>query len=471
LPESNEFSAGIVDLKRVLTLVHAHPGDRGAQIEALRAEYFHSSAAARTDGGEREQQQRTRAYNVLVGMKGYGLYSLSDGELTALGQNLLAMDDSQRMAAFVRHVLLERHGMQVLRAVRSMQERGVRVTKNSLDAELRQRGFTTLPRATTHHTDLLNWIAQAGAIEGGGRYGIDEDRVADLTGIRFSEIDEWNGLTRAQHAFLRTLRRLADAHGTNSVAAHDLIDAVAYEHGPVFKQDQLRASVFRPLAEAGWLEATGLGTGRGGKSGRIAATPKLLAADFEALTGYARGKVPADLQTKLDTPLEQIAADLTSADTHVKGLALELLAMRLAIDLGLVPVRFRLRSARTGGGEVDLLAEGAHLHFSRWLLQCKNKKTVSLADLAKEVGMATLLHGHVIVMVTTGAFSSSVTTYAAELSTTTALQTVLVDGRALRRYLASGQTWLLGYFHESAQATMSEKRPQALEAIDEADGE
>ena len=41
---------------------------------------------------------------------------------------------------------------------------------------------------------------------------------------------------------------------------------------------------------------------------------------------------------------------------------------------------------KTGGAEVDLIAEAVQLHFSRWLFQCKNSKEVNLAALAKEVG-------------------------------------------------------------------------------------
>ncbi len=47
-------------------------------------------------------------------------------------------------------------------------------------------------------------------------------------------------------------------------------------------------------------------------------------------------------------------------------------------------------NARSLERKVDLIAEGAHLLFSRWLFQCKaTKSTVQLSDLAKEIGMAT----------------------------------------------------------------------------------
>jgi hypothetical protein len=86
-------------------------------------------------------------------------------------------------------------------------------------------------------------------------------------------------------------------------------------------------------------------------------------------------------------------------------------------------------------GEVDLLAEGVHLHFSRWLFQCKNQKSaVTLGTLAKEIGMAVLLQAHVIVLATTGRFATSVRAHADQVTQTTAMQVVLVDGAAIDQF-------------------------------------
>src|SRR5207244_2867972 len=111
---------------------------------------------------------------------------------------------------------------------------------------------------------------------------------------------------------------------------------------------------------------------RGGKSGAVSATQKLLELDPTRLAGDVKECVPPDLRASLRAPLEKIYADLSSTSTHEKGIALELLALRIVIDLGLIPKGFRERSAQTSGAEVDLVCEGIHLHFSRWVLQCKN---------------------------------------------------------------------------------------------------
>jgi hypothetical protein len=468
LPEANEFSPGIVDLRRVLSIAEADPGDRAAQVEAIRVEYFQTTGARLSDPARRLRQQRTRSNNVLIGLKGYQLYSLSENSLTELGKRLHAESSTDaRYAAFAQHILTNCHGLEVLRAVRALQAREIRVTKNSLDTELRAEGFVTLPRATTHHLILLKWLAVAGVIDDTGSYRIDEARVADLVGTSLDTFDEWQWLTPAQKAFLRTLRRMAESTGDHAIPGHELIDAVAFEHGQIFRPDTIRREILRPLEQAGWLTIGGVGPGRGGKSGLLTPTTKLIATDFELLSGLVAGELPADLRALLNTPLRDIARDLRVADSHKRGLALELLALRLARDAGLVPVRLRLRGARTGGGEVDLVAEGAQAHFTRWLFQCKNQKSrVALSDLAKEVGMATLLQAQVIVIATTSMFAGSVAAYANELMRTSALQVILIDGRGLEMYVKSGSTWLLDFLRDQAQISMRKKRTQVIELLE-----
>src|SRR5262249_3886830 len=139
-------------------------------------------------------------------------------------------------------------------------------------------------------------------------------------------------------------------------------------------------------------------------SGIVTPTKKLLNPALEIVLDEPEPNIPPDLMQRLQEPLTKIQKDLKSNYKAVKGVALELLALRMAMDLGLTPTGFRVRSTETGGAEVDLTAEGAHLLFSRWTFQCKNISRVPLSDLAKEIGMATLLKAHVVVMVATGDF-------------------------------------------------------------------
>jgi Restriction endonuclease len=463
LPEANEFSPGQVSLKRVLELARENEGDRAAIIETIRQEYFLNTAATKLDPAEKLKQQRTRAYNVTVGLKGYGLFDLKTHRLTEAGRKLAAIEDEQAIhEAFASHILTNCHGLEVLEAVRSIQSRRQRVTKASLSQELRSRGFT-LPRATTHHTKLLGWLRKAGVVDAVNT--VDDQAVRHFSGVSLDILEEWALMTREQKALLRILRQEAEIHGDALISAKEIVDKAEYQFGHVFSEDQLRAKVFRPLETAGWVRLSEMKPGRGGKSGQIAATSKLAELDLEIIGGQSEWGIPPDLRARLDTPLEKIHDELVSTDKHTRGIALELLAVRIAHDLGLVPLRFRERGIETGGAEVDLIAEGAHLHSSRWLFQCKNTpSSVGVAALAKEVGMALLLRAHVIVLATTGRFAESVNAFAKELSETSYLQAVLLDGKALAAHRLKGAGALLDFFHREAEQTVQLKRPQISRA-------
>lgn len=465
LPEANEFSPGQIQLGRVLTLVAENKGDREAIVEAIRSEFFSTSAAKRTDPAERLKQQRTRANNVLIGMKGYGLFSLETNSLTPSGELLLKEEDEPaRLQAFALLILRTRHGLDVLEAVRDLRLRGTRITKESLAAELRKRGFR-LPRATTHHTKLIQWLREAGLVD--AEYQIDQEKVDALVGIASATLSDLALLTRPQRAFLTTLRRMVAGRPGEDIPAKTVIDAAVLEHGPIFKEDQLRAQIFAPLEKQEWVAMSAGAGGRGGKSGTILPTTKLLGLDIEELTGTPFGDIPPDVRKGLNRPLTEIFRDLDSDDKHVKGIALELLALKIVTDLNLTPISVRLRGVRTGGAEVDVIAEASHLTFSRWLIQCKNiRGSVTLNALAKEVGLATLLRAHLVVIATTGKFGRTVQEFADELTRTSWLQVLLMDGELLRKYMSLGARVLMEFAQESAIDTMKKKRDQVIEVRD-----
>lgn len=445
-----------------LQTVAAHAGDREAIVQAIRARWFFDAAANRADPEKRLTQQRVRSGNVLNGMQSYGLVD-DNYDLTELGQRLLGVSDtSERDNEFAAFLLKHRRGFELLNVVRDLQSRGERVTNDTLRGAFRRLGWT-VAHNNADMGKLRQWLEPSGVVN--RRWQVDDAQLARLTNTSVETIREWDAMTRAQRAFLQTLRRLGETRGTAAIPSPELLDFVWDEHGSVFNEGQV-ARDYRALADTGWILHDAPSGGRGGKGGSISATDKLLAVDFEVLTGFSAGQLPADLRAVMTTPLAQIHADLSSSDTHVKGIALELLAVNLATDLGLLPARLRLRHFKTGGAEVDLVAEGAHLLFSRWLFQCKNTRRVNVEVLAKEVGMATLLQAHVIVIATTGSFSAVVETYAERVGRTTPFQVVLVNGEALQRYREDGALALRDGFRQGAAATLRLKRDQVDATLD-----
>ena len=192
------------------------------------------------------------------------------------------------------------------------------------------------------------------------------------------------------------------------------------------------------------------------------ATTKLLSVTAELQLDVPNHGIPAEVWENANRNLEDLRTDLNGNNTHRKGLALETIAVKLARAVGLIPASFRLRGTTTGGAEVDLVADGLHLHYSRWLVQCKaTESTVSVDVLAREVGMAVLLQAHVIVMITMGGFSATVRQHADQIERSTALQVVLIDGPLFRRILETDSFALIDILKKQAVATLEAKRPQA----------
>jgi hypothetical protein len=467
IPWTGEFTPGQLGphaLAETLTIVADNAFHRDAIVEAIRLRWFTGAAVKRVDRAARLRQQQVRSGNVLNGMQRYGLVSREYG-LTDLGRDLLAIPDEERRSEqFAVHLLKQRQGFELLDIVRDLQARNTKVSNGSLRAELRRRGY----KVSTNSSDmgkLRQWLGTSGVVD--DSWQINEARIEEITGTPVAVIGEWQSLTKVQRAFLATMRRLSETRGTRPVPSPDLLDFVREEYGHIFDEGQVRKTVYEPLAKGGWITHKVKKAGRGGKGGEIAATHKLIDVDFELLLGFRPGDLPADLRAVMTKPLNEIYQGLGSTDTYVKGISLELLTVNLASDLGLTPVRLRVRGIRTGGAEVDLVAEAAHLQFSRWLFQCKNTKSVDVGVLAKEVGMATLLQAQVIVIATTGTVSKTVVTYAQRVTETTPFQVVLAQRDTMQKYRSGGSVALRDIFRSNASEAMRVKRPQVIDTLDE----
>jgi hypothetical protein len=152
----------------------------------------------------------------------------------------------------------------------------------------------------------------------------------------------------------------------------------------------------------------------------------------------------------------------TRDDKHISGIGLELLALKIVVELGLTPKGFRVRPQEAGYAEADLIAEGAHLLFSRWMIQCKNTEAVTVNDLGKEIGMAILYRAQVVALITTGRFPKTVRRHAEQLAETTAMQAVLIDGVVLKSYEQRGAPALHEFFNANARSVMQLKQKQLL---------
>jgi hypothetical protein len=456
LPSFNDFSPGIIgDVREPLRILDTLVPDFPAIVAEWDSVFFKSAGNKRA------------STNIPATLTSLGLMTRTPPGLTAAGKVILAAPDAVTAAQLLaRHIVDTRNGMAIIDAVRSLNTRGEKLSKDSLKRELEIIGIEGLSNATTDHTTLLNWMIEAELFERSGNANPqpNESVMKAVLGISASERSSFADLPLNQQIFLQVLRRVAESNGGGEIAAKQIIDECLRDHRARFDEDQIRAKVIKPLAEAGWLELpVTTSSGRGGKSGPIAPSAKLLGIPIEAVLPDFDQVIPPDLRAKIDLPAAEVKRLLASDQTYERGLGLELLALKMILDIGLEPRAFRLRSRDTAYAEVDLTAEGKNLLFSRWNFQCKCVRgRVSLGDVAKEVGLAIYSKAHVVAVVTTSDFSSEAVAYAREITQATHLQFLLLNGAIVRNYLDKGAAVLLDYVEKNSASVMAQKRSQPI---------
>lgn len=454
LPSFNDFSPEILkgDLRPCLAAIERYAPDDKRVVEEWANAYFHGKSNKRSTTNI---PATLRSTGLIAGDRPFAL--------TDFGKKVASAASAVEAAEiFCSELIEKRNGIKLIEAIRELAGRGEPVTKKSLKRELERLGISQLSTNTTDHTTLKNWMVKAGILTGDNARPVVDDAVLKrLIGINDAEHDELAGLSLPQQIFLQLLRKRHETEG-GPFLTRDLFHECLGSHPHLFAEDQFARAIRIPLEKGGWLSTTGLATGpQGGKSGRIIGTGKLISIPVDKFVPDFEQLVPGDLRKRIRTPLSEILEDLDGADDHKGGLALELLALRMILDLRLEPRGFRLRSKDTAYAEVDVTAEGKNLLFSRWVFQCKRVRgRVGLSEVAKEVGIAVYTRAHVIVMVATSSFSDDAYQFARQISRITSMQFLFLPGVIVRRYLSEGATFLREYVLGSAGTAMVEKRGQ-----------
>jgi site-specific DNA-methyltransferase (cytosine-N4-specific) len=176
----------------------------------------------------------------------------------------------------------------------------------------------------------------------------------------------------------------------------------------------------------------------------------------------------ADIDTtELSRTFEDVVGDLDDPDKHIKGKALELLAIWIIRLLGLRFSKWRLRSAQaTGGAEVDVTAASDKIIYSRWQMQCKNTKKVDVDVIAKEVGLTFITHADVIAIVTTGKFTGDEVNYSNQVTDNSRYYIILLDGEDIQRIVAD-RTKIVEILNIKARRVFAKKELGMTEFGDE----
>ncbi|MDI9854293.1 restriction endonuclease [Comamonas sp. 17RB] len=461
LPNMNEFSPGTLDIKKiweVLKLLEPYQNYSG-DLEGMLAVLQTRPKILKTPN--EKGQRKKRARNVLIGMSQCCLLEKKGGKvtpvLTDMAKEMLVLGEKDASDAFSKYLLLNAHGLELLDAVAMIRARGESIDLQSIRDELRSRQFVVTENEV-NAPKIRQWLEASELVS--DDWKINDTALTALIGVGSGFLQVWNGLTRAQRVFAKQAKRLDVSNAGDWLQVRQIKRLCETTHGRgIFPEGKLREKVITPLVSVGMLEVRGTGDGRGGDSGEACVCDALRNLNIE-LPAEGMSGIPSDLRDKLSTPLSEIFDDLGHSSTNTRGLALELLALRLVRDIGLLPVCFRERTSKTQQAEVDLIAQGVHLHYSRWLIQCKNTASVEVSDIAKEVGMAVVLKAQVILMVTTGSFRRTVQVYANGLATSSNLQAILIDGELLKKYRLSGVAAVIDELQKAAYQVLALKAPQ-----------
>ncbi|MGH9920004.1 MAG: restriction endonuclease, partial [Nitrososphaerales archaeon] len=368
-------------------------GTTPAFTERVRREFFSSHA------GRDERAQLDIAKNVRLSLRAYGLVG-EDEQFTTVGRALYDKREvaGDLYAALAKHILLDLHGLDLLRVISHLQQLKIEPTLQAIARELESVGIHVPPSAV-HVSTMKLWLQRAGVID--ERLVIDDRAVRGLIGYGLEEVDRLDEFGPEMRAFIRALAAINPAQAIPSSRVREHATAMSHVE---FDLKNLREQVLYPLRDLGYLEVIKSTSGRGAKAHLVRPTEKFRV-DFIGPILDALAKTGGFPRVRLDVPIDQVVRDLRSADRHTKGLALEMLVMHLCRLLGLRVTHWRRRAADTGGAEVDVLADGMNYVFALWQIQCKNTQTVSHDDVARELGIVGHTRANVVMVVTTGRFA------------------------------------------------------------------
>jgi site-specific DNA-methyltransferase (cytosine-N4-specific) len=302
---------------------------------------------------------------------------------------------------------------------------------------------------------MRQWLEQSGLVEQ-GKWGVNHDILKIILG----EVDDdlfgkYAELTHEQRAFALAFARMnVEVALSNKVANY--ANAL---YGVEFPEGGLPQSTLFALRDVGLITCEKTTSGQGAKPYLVRPTEKLQNEFLEPIFSAIENSAGLQYRKLIRMNYMEILQGLDDKSRNKKGLALEALSFYLGRLIGLEFVQWRMRTNETGGSELDVIMEGTNLIFSRWQIQCKNSKTASLEDIAKEIGIAQLIRTNVIMIVTTGRIGEKAKDFAERIMRDTNYQVVLIQKSHLQK-LKEDPTEITEILKSQSKVAMMLKRNQ-----------
>lgn len=441
LPFGSEFSPSQIKLHELLTICNKAGGNKAKIESMILKKYFNG-----------QKDASTKAMNSRLGLQAYLLLD-DDCNLTEEGRKLFALIKNKKelYKEFAKHILLNVNGLAFVNALDAVNKSGERITLATMPVQLKPYGIN-YPRGGKHPSIMRLWLDLAGITN--KKWEVDRDVLNGIIGEE-DKTPELSDLNSMQRAFLKAL--INSGRSDELQSASVIVKLATNTYGIQFPDKSLPAMILNPLAEKGLIVATKTTSGRGAKPFMVKLHPDISPEVIIPTLAQLKKRLDPKLYQLLKKPLKDILVELKSKNTHISGLALEALAFKLMQILDMKYMFTRLRGEQTGGAEVDLVFESDRLVYSRWQIQCKNTKHVSLDPVAKEVGLTHSLKSNVIVVVTTGTFSSEAIKYSNTVMKDSNLAIVLLDGSDIKKVSQSPEK-IIDIFNKTASRTMVLKR-------------
>lgn len=445
LPYGGQFTPYQTDLIKLLKIIDRNKGNLSEIKREIISSFFTSNP---------ESQRGKLAGNTILALKAYQLID-DKGVPTDIANQLISniSNPDKVYEMLATHILVNLRGIELVQTMQDMTAAGQDITLESLHRELRNRGIR-VPRGSMYISAMKGWLGKAGIFTNEDHYIINNTRVESLIGASESQLEALAELTQEQRAYLRALANLQER---NWLVSSRVADYAHTLYGISFSEKELPKQVLFPLANMGYVEVKKTTAGRGAKPYLVKTMEKFDAEVVLPLMESLSKSTRIGIKLLRGKSLRDILRDMRSSDKHMKGKALEFLAIYITRLLDLQFIAWRLRSKQTAGAEVDVIVEGARLIFSRWQIQCKNTKVVNLDDIAKEVGLSLRLKSTVILTVTTGSFARPARNYANEMMQDTNLNIALINGSDLQR-IAANPMDLVTVLNREAEHAMEIKK-------------
>jgi hypothetical protein len=424
----HQFECNKASLKTYIEMILRCSPSRANLESAIRKEFF-SSHSSGTNAEITEDNQRKLAMNCFLSLRAYKLIDSNgrdDYQPSELSKKLASMPGEKEMySEFGRHILLNLSGTDLLKAIESVNERGENPTLIEIIKQLNEMGYE-LSTNSIYPSTMRQWLDKAGLFE--SPIKIAWDVFYDLTGVDREFQEAIYKLDPGQKYFLLSILELNPA---GFIPWPEVVSHLLTTKHLNYDMKMFPKTVLKPLIDAGFLEMDKTTVGRGAKPNTVRLTESGKSKFLVPFIANLANLVSID-GAELNRPFEDILVEVDSPDIHIKGKALELLAIWIIRMCSLRFTAWRKRDAETGKGEVDVMAASDTFVYSRWQIQCKNTTTVDIDVVAKEVGMSFLTKADVFLIITTGSFTRDAIQYADTLCTQSRYYVILIDGDHLK---------------------------------------